>query len=94
MTRRSPPPKPITAIPDGWTAHDGGPCPLPGEAKPALLFRRGHRFEAGSRRADSWGAMWEWGARTSSMDIVAWRIEDDETPGFVEIAKLKLGASV
>lgn len=93
MSRRSSPPRPIAEIPAGWTAHDGGDCPLPGEAMPAILFRSSSRFQANARRADSWGAMWRWGKRPASMDIVAWRLEDDETPGFVTIPRLDLGAS-
>ncbi len=30
-------------LPDGWIEHDGGPCPVPGDAPTAVLLRNGAR---------------------------------------------------
>lgn len=28
-------------IPEGWIAHDGGPCPVPLRSRPQVMFRDG-----------------------------------------------------
>mgnify|MGYP004160281869 CR=1 FL=1 len=66
-------------LPDGWTAHDGGPMPTEPDALPAVWFRNGQRMQAGLRTAASWegwtgratGSCWTW--ENDGFDIVAWK---------------------
>lgn len=79
--RRSRPP---ALLPDDvplephMTRHDGGPCPIDLEAKPALLFRSGTRTRANGYPADHWNAFaerscWEWlGYPPDRFDILAY----------------------
>lgn len=71
-------------LPDGYTRHDGGHCPVSLTDRPGLLLRSGSRIRAGVHDAEHWdlfagGSLWRWqGNRPSPMDIVAWRAEDGQ----------------
>ncbi|XUU60627.1 hypothetical protein ACRAQ6_13870 [Erythrobacter sp. HA6-11] len=71
VRRRSPPAKDIT-LPEGWTAHDGGRCPIAPDSMPKLMFRMGTRT-SGDRTAASWGNMWQHDG--GPMDIIAFKLD-------------------
>lgn len=31
-------------VPEGWTAHDGRPCPVDPDSRPDMMFDNGPRF--------------------------------------------------
>jgi len=80
VRRRSPPPFP-TAIPEGWTRHDGAGCPVDRDSRPAVMFRSGSRMQPGLRKAEEWQSfggsdLWNWNEEPERFDIVAYRPED------------------
>lgn len=93
MVRRRSPEKP--RVPVGWTAHNGGGCPVHPHSKPAVMFRIGSKTPRDMQTAEHWinmgeGSCWEWeeGSR-GAMDIVAYWPEDDT----VEIPVIDLNRS-
>lgn len=81
MVRRTSRPRPLpddVALEEGWVRHDGGPCPVDPQSKPAVLFRNATRFQPGIRTAASWddfaeGSCWQWAGRASDgFDILAY----------------------
>lgn len=49
-------------IADGWIAHDGGPCPVPLDSRPGVMWGDGFVTLAGmqpawvwTKHGDSWG---------------------------------------
>jgi hypothetical protein len=60
----------------GWIEHDGGPCPVPLDSMPDIMFRDGERETTG-QTADTW--TWEWTileqARLKHIQITAYRPE-------------------
>lgn len=57
---------------DGWIKHDGGPCPVRGDVKVSVKFRRGESADD-SRCA----GYWFWGHNNADYDIIAYRIVDE-----------------
>jgi hypothetical protein len=43
-----------TRIPEGWTRHDGSPCPVPLDSRPAVMFGSGVINDSGFPLAQWW----------------------------------------
>ena len=75
--------KPELPLPDGWTAHDGGPCPVPLDSKPGVRFRDGYQQPVGEILAGQWVIpdqgtdLWQW-SREGLADIIAYRKEPSD----------------
>ena len=60
----------------GWIEHDGGPCPVPLDSRPWIMFRDGEVIADGGDDADYW--VWEWGLfgqKFAALHIIAYRPE-------------------
>ena len=57
-------------IADGWIEHDGGPCPVPLDSRPRILFKVGEPYGSGRVRA----TCWVWGGYGRAA-IIAYRPE-------------------
>ncbi len=61
----------------GWLPHDGGPCPVPLDSRPGVMFRDGEIVPPGEFTAGPW--RWDRPlksvARRESRDIIAYRPE-------------------
>lgn len=55
----------------GWIEHDGGPCPVPLDTMPRLMFRCGEEPAAYVVEA----GMWEWDHAGHDYDIIAYKPE-------------------
>lgn len=60
----------------GWIEHDGGPCPVPPDSLPAVLFGSGYISPAGRKKASHWmtgywSHHWPWPEQ-----IIAYRPEN------------------
>jgi hypothetical protein len=61
-------------IPEGWTKHDGGPCPVADDARVNVMFRDGYDpLEAGQGTAGVWGSLWQW-QNHGPADIIAYKV--------------------
>jgi hypothetical protein len=54
---------------DGWFKHDGGPCPVDGDASVDILLRCGARVTAEKARAFDWA----WCGTSGGADVKFWR---------------------
>lgn len=77
--------------------HDGGPCPVDGDSRPGVVFRRGSRIAAGAYPAAHWagfaeGDCWSWATRApGSFDIVAYELEPGpDVDDMVAVGRLSL----
>ena len=65
-------------IPEGWTRHDGGPCPVDPNKKVRVMFREGRRRH--HRTAGFWSGgsedWWKWENEDHDRDIIAYRVGD------------------
>ena len=60
---------------EGWRLHDGGPCPVPDDAMPSLMFRDGEIAERGNELA-AWHWDWEHSPNHDALDdIIAYKPE-------------------
>ena len=65
-------------LPEGFVAHDGGPCPVEWDSRPGVIFRDGYRQKVGEVMAGQWvfpdhgPDLWQW-ARHGPADIIAYR---------------------
>jgi hypothetical protein len=73
-------------LPKGFIAHDGGPCPVPLDSKPGVMFRDGKDGSGGSgcfASASDWMYLncnlWRW-VRHGPADIIAYRPIPITTP--------------
>jgi len=89
MARRSRLPP---TFPEGWIEHDGSPCPVHPESRPAVMFRHGGKTRMGAYSAKAlmdWHRdPWQWKDRQQGQcDIIAYLAEPDD---FVAIERLDL----
>jgi hypothetical protein len=70
-------------LPKGFIAHDGGPCPVPLDSKPGVMFRDGKDGSGGSGcfpSASEWMYLncnlWRW-VQHGPADIIAYRPDPD-----------------
>mgnify|MGYP006995913825 CR=1 FL=1 len=62
------------SLPDGFIAHDGGPCPVPLTERVDVVFRDGFDVTGCQGVAGSWGDLWIWPtSRYGPADIIAYR---------------------
>ncbi len=64
----------MTVLPEGFVPHDGGPCPVPLDSMPAVMFRDGEIVE--NWPASNWGGekdWWQWQGSRRGYDIIAYR---------------------
>ena len=77
----------MTALPEGFVPHDGGPCPVHLQAKVEVVFRSGQVRHA--RRAEWWTAfdskakfaehdLWKWESPNHDNDIIAYRLKEPD----------------
>lgn len=63
-------------IPADFTPHDGGPCPVPLDSKPAVLFRDGLLIDNHLAEAREWQFprdgidLWQRGKKDGPADII------------------------
>jgi hypothetical protein len=59
-----------------WIPHDGGPCPVPRDARVAV------RFRDATERSDLLAAQWDWSRATNAKvgDITHYRVLDTDIP--------------
>lgn len=66
---------------DGWIEHDAGPCPVPLNSEPEVMFGDGYVFGSGLRRAGYWlVGYWHHYFPEPRDRIIAYRLEtpDDQ----------------
>jgi len=59
----------VSAVPEGWTTHDGGPMPVDGDVWAEVLYRDGGK---GSWFAENLG--WSHDEHCSYFDIIAYQV--------------------
>jgi hypothetical protein len=59
-----------------WIPYNGGPCPVPWDARVAV------RFRDATERSDLLAAQWDWSRATNAKvgDIIAYRVLDTDMP--------------
>lgn len=65
---------------EGWIEHDGGPCPVSLDSRPAVMFRDGYIIPAGERNA-GWSLNGYWMHHKgfhASEHIIAYRPENQQ----------------
>ena len=90
MARRSKLPPDLTPL-DGWTKHDGGPCPIERGHYAKIMVAMGMRttFIDAAEWAEFDEDCWHWKSRIGApagMDIVAYFAEDE--PRIVTVPRL------
>ena len=78
--------KPTEAmLADGWITHDGGPCPVPLDSRPLVMFRDGFGVDdyPDAPTAGEWlfanhkQNLWTW-SRLGPADIIAYKQEQPQ----------------
>lgn len=70
----------MTDLPEGYLPHDGGPCPVPLDSRPGVMFADGVCTGMGYMRAINWDRWWTGDAHNPGDNIIAYKPD----PAFVE----------
>ena len=66
-------------IADGFIPHPGGPCPVPLDSKPGVIFGNGEIYPVGQIRARQWtvglGDWWQHESKNPRYHIIAYKPE-------------------
>jgi hypothetical protein len=65
------------AIPEGWLPHTGGPCPVPLDSRPGVMFRDG---EIAGRDFAAWHWDWKHSANQDAPDDIIAYLPEPENP--------------
>ena len=73
----------MTALPEGFIAHDGGPCPVHPHSKPAIIIRGFNRWhlcqmENGPEADEAGQFEWLHNPSAHAADIIAYRIKEPD----------------